>query len=622
MTCIDSTSAVAPPPEFKAIDRHFSDFIGGLSGNQREVKLAAALVSHARSLGHVCLDLRAPDAGASPLPSFDDAPWPEPDAWINTLRASPAVGRPGEFKPLIVDDAGRLYLHRYWLHETDLAARLKDRARSSPRQIDTELLRDGLLRLFPASSSEINWQMVAAFAALRKRLCVISGGPGTGKTRTVVVLLALMLEQHPELRVALAAPTGKAASRLQESVKHTKASLSCRAGVKEKLPVEATTIHRLLGARHDSTQFKHDSRNPLPFDVVIVDEASMVDLPLMARLLAALPDAAQIILLGDKDQLSSVEAGAVLADICGEREHRAFSNGFRKDYEQLAGIAIPANPPRLSGALDDCIVELPRNYRFGEQSGIYKLSQAVNESDSSRAIGLLTAAASGRSTDLASRPVPRPAALKDQLRSLVLESFAPYLGAKQPVQALELLGKFRILSPLRNGPYGVENINRLVEEILSEAGLVAGQNAFYEGRPVMITRNEHNLKLSNGDIGLILQDPTNSQLRAWFPAADGSARSCLPLRLPEHETAYALTVHKSQGSEFDRVLLILPGEDARILTRELLYTGMTRASKHVEVWFDPSVLRSAISRRTVRRSGLRDALWNNAARVGKNVPNA
>jgi exodeoxyribonuclease V alpha subunit len=245
------------------------------------------------------------------------------------LGTSPVVGRPGDFKPLVLDGRGRLYLHRYWKYESELAKTIALLAGGNAPVVDRQALKTGLASLFPQQGgADIDWQLVAAFAAVRKRLCIISGGPGTGNTRTALVLLALLLEQQPPMRIALAALTGKAAARLQEVVKSAKATLSCKETIKERLPAEASTIHRLLGSIPDSAYFRHDARNPLPFDAVLVYEASMVDLALLAKLVAAIPPSARLILLGDKDQLASVEAGAVLADLCdGGGQHR-FSDQF------------------------------------------------------------------------------------------------------------------------------------------------------------------------------------------------------------------------------------------------------------------------------------------------------
>jgi exodeoxyribonuclease V alpha subunit len=262
---------------FNPIDRHFASFLGRMADIDPEVQLAAALVSYSRSQGHICLDLEAfdgDDTGRSVPDDLRGFSFPKASDWVKRLGVSPVVGKPGTFAPLILDDQGRLYLHRYWSYETELASTIKRLAKEHTLQVNWKLLGEGLSRLFSAEAvAEVDWQMVAAFAAIRKRLCIISGGPGTGKTRTVVLLLALLLEQadNANLRIALAAPTGKAAARLQEAVKNAKATLPCSQEIKDRLPDEASTIHRLLRSIPDSPYFRHDAENPLPIDVVIVD---------------------------------------------------------------------------------------------------------------------------------------------------------------------------------------------------------------------------------------------------------------------------------------------------------------------------------------------------------------
>lgn len=362
----------------------------------------------------------------------------------------------------------------------------------------------------------------------------------------------------------------------------------------------------------------------------------MVDLALMAKLVAAVSRSARLILLGDKDQLASVEAGAVLADLCDGGQAHSFSDAFITEFKAATGQQLPAEKGRApSSDLSDCIVELRKNYRFGEQSAIFQLSRAVNEGNADKAVALLgstnasledgglkqgatpssilhpasSCASPVASHSFAWRPVPQPAALKDALRPLVLAGYRACLQASNPTEALSAFAEFRILCALRNGPYGVQNLNRLVEAILAEAGLIAADAPFYAGQPVMVVRNDYNLKLFNGDVGIVRLNE-NKELRACFAGPDQTVRDFMPLRLPEHETAYAMTVHKSQGSEFERVLLILPGEDSPVLSRELVYTGLTRASKHVELWTDPAIFKTAIQRKISRRSGLREALWS------------
>jgi exodeoxyribonuclease V alpha subunit len=596
------------------IDRYFGGFIGRLSGGNPNVQLAAMLVSYFRGLGHICLDLQAFDGSARSLPEeLKGEMVPSVPEWIKVLRASPVVGKPGEFKPLILDDDARLYLHRYWEYENDLTAAIRRWTGEKVPNVDWQRLMEGLAKLFP-TDGEFDWQMLAAFAAVRNRFCVISGGPGTGKTRTVVMLLTLLLEQpsSDKLRIALVAPTGKAAARLQEAVKNAKGLLPCSQEIKDRLPEQASTIHRLLHSIPNSAYFRHDRENHLPVDVVVIDEASMVDLALMAKLIAAIPSSARLILLGDKDQLASVEAGAVLADICNSGAARAFSKEFTSEFLKVTGREIPASSANKTTPLSDCIIELRKNYRFGERSQIYGLSRAVNDGDADTAVEVMRrATASGAEVSWSKLPASNE--LKQALKTPVLSSYADYLQAKEPVQALKSFGRFRILCAVRHGPYGVENINRLAEEILTEAGLIEATARFYAGKPVLISRNNYNLRLFNGDIGILLRDSQRGELRGFFSGSEESLRDYLPLQLPEHETAFALTVHKSQGSEFERVLLILPGEDSAILTRELIYTGLTRASREVELWSNEGSFRTAVQRKIMRRSGLREALWEKSS---------
>jgi len=580
---------------FSDIDREFARLMGRLSGSSDPlVALSAALVSHARGEGHTCLNLRE-IAGTTLKASRDgenDICLPGDAEWNTVLRAASVVGRPNDFTPLVLDDHGRLYLHRYWRYESSLAQAIHDRAQALLPAADQAKLTDGLERLFPAASDADLSQRLAAVTAVQRKLSVITGGPGTGKTRTVVFILALMLEQsaNTPFRIALTAPTGKAAARLQEAVSNLKPSLRCDQAVLERLPTEAFTLHRLLGIHPVTSRPRYDGSNPLPYDLVVLDEASMVDLALMAKLFDALPGNARIILLGDKDQLASVEAGAVLGDIC----HGA---SVRKQ-----------NSPATKSALAECIVQLDKTHRFRDSSGILELSQAINNGDGASAGRILQAFDFGR-PGVRGRELPAPRDMRQTLRDEVLQRFGSLLGETDPARALRTLSQFRILCALRKGPYGVQAVNRSVEQILAEAGMIAPRQRNYPGRPILITRNEPSLKLFNGDIGIMLPDPTSGGLRACFATSDGSVRSVIPLRLPEHETAFAMTIHKSQGSEFERVLMILPDRENPLLTRELLYTGITRASQQVELWFREEILLKAVAQSVRRSSGLRDALW-------------
>ncbi|MGC8775658.1 MAG: exodeoxyribonuclease V subunit alpha [Chlorobaculum sp.] len=568
----------------RPIDRQAAAFLcRGVTENAELLRTVVSLLSQAVGQGHVCLDLEEIAEEFVRIPGKDE-PLRLPDAssLAALLRVLPTLGRPGELRPLILDAAGRIYLYRYFRYETLLADAIRDRAASESGGIDEGALAEELDRYFPPSADGEDRQRQATLTALRRRFSAISGGPGTGKTTTVVRILGLLLEQPggERLRIAMAAPTGKAAARLASSIASLREALPCADEVKHAIPSQVTTMHRLLGKLPGSAGFRHNERNPLPCDAVIIDEASMVDLPLMTALVKALPPHARLILIGDRDQLASVEAGAVLGDICRAAESPGSS---------IAG----------------CVTVLDRNYRFGDGSGIAALSRAVNAGDDREALHLL---ADSGSTTIALEATPTRETLKKRLAALVLEGFRAYLEAETPSKALRLFDRFRILTALREGPWGGAGMNHAAETLLNEAGLIRLDSQFYRGRPVLVTENDYTHKLFNGDTGIILPDPETGNLRAFFAAPDGSVRAIPPEFLPRHETAFAMTVHKSQGSEFDRVLIVLPPEDTVLLTRELIYTGITRARESVTLWSDEAVFSVAVKRRTERRGGLGERL--------------
>ena len=460
---------------------------------------------------------------------------------------------------------------------------------------DRKTLDAGLARLFvPEGGTMPDRQREAAAKAVLKRVSVVSGGPGTGKTTTVVKMLALLLEQAGEkpLDIALAAPTGKAADRLKKSIVKSvedPTSLNVDQRVRDRIPREASTIHRLLGAGFGG-RFSRGPGNPLPYDVVVVDEASMIDLPMMARLVAAMPRGSRLILLGDKDQLASVEAGTVFADIC-----------------------------EAAGTFSECISVLTRNYRFGDESPIALLSSAIRAGKGEEALELLRSGG-GDVIEWKDLP-PTPEEMERFLRPRVLAGFSPFLKEGTAEKAFEAFGRFRILSAHREGTYGVSGLNELAEKILSRERLIHRDgSAHYPGRPILILRNDRALRLSNGDTGIVLRDPSDGgRMKAFFPPAEdkqakkgGEPKSgfrTIPLpRLPKHETAWATTVHKSQGAEFDEVLLVLGPSESGLVTRELLYTGITRARKRVDVVSGPEAFKDAVARPVDRHSGLSDLL--------------
>jgi exodeoxyribonuclease V alpha subunit len=605
---------------FTELDRRFASFIAGLSPDESpELMLASLLVSTMTVRGNICVEIPA-IAGRHLLdvigegdglsPSTNDLLLPKLQQWIDALRKSALVGNPGEYKPLILDGKGRLYLYRYWEYEQHLAEGIIERLSRAPGAIDFPLLGEGLNRLFPHGGEGIDWQRVAALTAVIRNFCVISGGPGTGKTSTVIKILALLLEQAQAgghtLQIALAAPTGKAAARLTESVREMRESLECSDAIREGIPSESFTIHRLLGSIHGSPYFRHNADNPLSYDVVVVDESSMADLALMSKLLQAVSQSARLILLGDKDQLSSVEAGAVLGDICDTGNEHGYSEGFRTAIEDIGNEIIPVEGGRAEGSpIADAIVFLRRSYRFGSRSGIGLVSNSIRIGDAEKAIELLK---EGGFEDITVNAMSGHNIL-GSLAQHIVSGYSPYLMAESPDEAFHNFSRFTILCALRRGPFGVQYINYVAEKILAREGLINREGQWYRGRPIMITQNNYDLKLFNGDIGLILQDDSGDMPAAFFPSADGTIKRVLSLKLPDHDTAFSMTVHKSQGSEFDNVLLLLPDRPSRVLTRELVYTAITRARRKVEIWGDEDVLRFAINNPTRRRSGLRDILW-------------
>jgi exodeoxyribonuclease V alpha subunit len=602
------------------LDWHFADAITRIGRDRRsDIRLAAALASRAVGQGHVCLDLPRLVEGAALVDEAGDAvdcAWPALEAWRSGLAASPLVSMPGAdaVTPLVLDAAGRLYLRRYWDHQMRLAAAIGARAVADDETVDAPLLAAGLARLFPRAEDapDVNWQRIAAAVAVLRRFCVISGGPGTGKTHTVVRILALLVEQGLNgggraPRCTLLAPTGKAAARLAESIRTGKAALDADDAVIAAIPDAAATIHRGLGAEPGrSARFRHGPDNPLAADVVLVDEASMVDVALMARLTGAMPPHARLILLGDQDQLASVEAGAVLGDICNAGAPRSFSRAFAASAAARSGEVLPvaAAAPPESG-IWDCIVQLSHSYRYGADSGIDRLARAINAGDVAAATAALAA---GRGVALVE---PSEAGtLGPALEQAVRDGLAAYFAATDPVERLRMLARFRVLCAHRRGPYGVETVNEQIEQLLAGDGLIRPDVAFYHGRPILITRNDYQLQLYNGDVGSIVDDRRRDGAHsAVFLAADGTPRHIAPSRLPPHETVFAMSVHKSQGSEFDSVAILLPEQTSPIVTRELLYTAVTRARRQATLHASQSVVAHAVERRSERASGLRDALW-------------
>ncbi|MBW3653594.1 MAG: exodeoxyribonuclease V subunit alpha [Actinobacteria bacterium] len=586
-----------------AADVHVAVRLTSLADEQdARVALAAAFAVRGPRLGHVLVDLatiRSTAAVDSDEPvDLSALPWPEPEAWVHALAQSPlvAVGEDAEAdaaRPLRLI-VSTLYLDRYWHEEREVAADLRTFSDGSPAAVDEAVLADGLARLFAGAAGDSRQRMAAATAA-RRRFAVVAGGPGTGKTTTVARIVALLVEQataagDPRPLVALAAPTGKAAARLEEAVHAEAATLNIDDAVRAQLlDLHASTLHRLLGWRPGShSRFRHHRTNRLPHDVVIVDETSMVSLSLMARVVEAVRPDARLVLVGDPGQLTSIEAGAVLGDIVGP--------------------AATGRPP--SSSIGEGIVVLDRVHRYG--GGIALLADAIRRGDPDEVMSVLER----QPDDVSWIPVDAADPDADLALAAVCDEAvtagravveAARAGAAR--EAIAALGAFRVLCAHRRGAQGVAAWTARIESWLATA--IPGfdpDGPAYVGRPLLITQNDYELRLYNGDTGVIVQTDPDRVSAAFERGAE--LLEFTPTRLGAIETAFAMTIHKSQGSQFDTAVVLLPAATSRILTRELLYTAATRARKRLILVGTEDALRTAVSRPVARASGLRARLWS------------
>jgi len=514
------------------IDVHFARFMADLADSKyQEVLLGAALVSNVTGKGDVCLDL-ASFAGRMLLEKddgMDAVICPGLSAWKDNLMSTGIVGRPGDLCPLILDEENRLYLYRYWEYEKKLSDSIKKRTKEDISGLNLSLIKDSIKRLFPErTDSDINWQKVAAITSTFKKFCVISGGPGTGKTTTVAKILALLLEQAGKEEnpgIFLAAPTGKAAARLSESIRSIKEKLDCKDYIKAAIPEETFTIHRMLKTIIGSPFFRHNSENLLSADIVVVDEASMVDLPLMSKLIQAVPIDARLILIGDSDQLASVDPGSVLGDICGSSHVRGFTANFINKLEELTDEKFTDSIKEHKDikVLHDCIVLLKKNYRFAAGSGIGGLSQAVKLEDINKSLFLLK---NEDDRSIMFEKILAADNFKRILADKVIEFYSEYLKTDDPGIALELFNRFKILCAVKMGQFGVYAVNAIIEQILSRENLIQTETLWYKGRPVLITSNDYKLGLFNGDIGITMPIPESdsNDMHVFFPGTSSMKR--------------------------------------------------------------------------------------------------
>ena len=601
---------LSEPPE-QSLARAFADHVlswareaGNINALTADIlKESAWRVSMAVSSGDSCLLLDTMREGRKE--------W-DTDTVREKLLGSKVVSTPESpgNSPLVLDEGNRLYLHRYFDYEKTLAQCLLKR--SSPRAIDAKTLRPLLDSLFPHAKGEksTDWQKMAAALALMQSLLIISGGPGTGKTTTVASLLACILETDPDNRIILAAPTGKAAKRMLDSISERIGLFPLH--MQHAIPKEAFTIHRLLGMSSDLAHVRFHAGNPLPADTLIVDEASMLDLAMASKLFAALPHDARVILLGDKDQLAAVEAGSVFSELSSSF---TFSARCRQDLLALTGHRISQSElptpdeNENDASLQDCVVWLMKNYRFSEESGIGRLATDIRDRQIEEALGFLRSG-----TDpLVQWLDMDDAAVVSGFGKTVLDQFDNYSDAVKtdPYNVrlvFDIFNRSRILCAVREGTFGVNAVNRLLSNAMSpmQSGK-SGRSGWFIGQPVMVKKNDYVLKLFNGDVGIVLPDAAGNPA-VFFPNEDGTFREISPSRIGEHETSFAMTVHQSQGSEFDSVLLLLPAEPSRVLCRELVYTGVTRARNKITLASRLHILEESLRHDSQRLSGLKQRI--------------
>jgi exodeoxyribonuclease V alpha subunit len=558
----------------------------------------AYVLSKKLAEGNICIDLNDPTLFDATTPYASIAPIE--NLLSNKLLLS--TKDEGLHTPFIIDDH-HLYFQRYYNYESicidKISALINQEAVELPlRKMQLEQIQHLVCSLQAnyailglSEAERIDWQLIAVLQALLNNFTIITGGPGTGKTTTLAKLLILLFELHPDSTIALAAPTGKAAMRMHDALKNS--TLPFATATKQKIDhLKPSTIHSLLGHKKDSVNFKYHAQNPLPYDWVVVDEASMIDLPLFAKLLDALAPHTRIILLGDKDQLASVEAGSLLGDLCAclphlnlfAKDQIPWLNQFISDVNrQIPSNYVSESPTLLKGHL----LELQYSHRFNSAGAIGILSKAVITS----AVNELQHCLSQPDDKITFYPQFQKAAIEE-----IAGAYSSYIQEQDIEKAIQLFNQQRILVAVREGAQGLYAINKIVEDQLKKLNLIKPDSDFYENKPIMITRNRYDLGLYNGDIGIVRAD-TTGVLKVWFDTGDGNLKSVLPAYLSNYETVFSMTIHKSQGSEFNNVMIVLPEAAAiPLLTRELLYTAITRAKSHLTiVGAETTILKAAQS---------------------------
>jgi exodeoxyribonuclease V alpha subunit len=570
------------------------------------LKPYAYLLSKKGSEGHICLHLDKIKEEQENLPES----YQKIETSNSILETVPMVGLNGNDKQPFIIYQNRLYLQRYFRYETDFLQRIKqflvtEQALLPERMALLQSQQPLISKLFATAyisngTDPVDWQLAAAITGVLNNFTIITGGPGTGKTTTVAKILAILFATDPELKVALAAPTGKAAARMAESLRNT--TIEVDAAITEKFRLlQPATIHRLLKPINGSPYFRHNKDNPLNYDVVIVDECSMIDVALFAKLVMSIHPNTRLILLGDKDQLASVEAGSLFGDLCQAQEQlnlftparRQFINSFIADENRH----IPGTQERNDAhPLFQHLVELRHSHRFTGNTGIGKFSKAIIANNVPVIQSFFPPSAD-------EQVVIDPAAGVKLFEDFIA-GYETFIAEKDITTALKLLNAQRVLTAVREGPQGLYAINKQIEKYLHDKRLINAHTEFYQNRPVILTRNYYEHGLFNGDTGIIRADE-NGVLMAWFEDSTGALKAVLPGYLTQAETAFAMTIHKSQGSEFGEVLVLLPdATDVPILTRELLYTAVSRARQKVYVQGTPEVILMAAERFVERASGI------------------
>ena len=567
-------------PHTKNVHKQFADFFPS-----EIAKPYLYLLSKKLAEGHICLK----------MDEVKDEDFDELYTVSSNIQKDPMVSDGSTVQPIILHN-GYLYLQRYFAYETVIVEKIIELLKRSEELFDQRLSvleknRDLIESIFPKNQqSAADWQMIASVIAFLQQFSIITGGPGTGKTTSVSKLLQLLFSIQPEMKVALAAPTGKAATRMAESLKTNQ---ELQKYFEDLVP---STIHRLLGSIPNSIYFKYNHSNPLPYDLIIIDECSMIDVALFAKLLDAIGPETRLILLGDKNQLASVEAGSLFGDLCSiPPKLDLFSSKVRHAVQSITNSKIETETIEIVNPLSDHIVELKKSFRFSDEEGIGKLSRIVIEQNKNAFDKFITEKQIAVTLDFDYD--------ESIFESFVLK-FSDYINEKNIAKALKKLSIARVLCALREGKFGLYETNKRIEKILEKNGLIRRNHFYYENRPIMITKNNYFLGLFNGDTGIIRKDE-NGEIKAWFDI-QGKIQSFAPSLISWEETAFCITIHKSQGSEFNDVLVLLPDWELPLLTKELIYTAITRAREHVWIQSNKSVFQTAMQQTVNRGSGIKE----------------